>query len=205
MDKIAAFDTLSTNNHIQMCKILLPSLPKDKQYLFAVLIKFWELSYVIKCGQKLLCSPDCNSPGSPDYQSVCKELLPYCDQKEAASLQTMLQLLGMMDTIKTIAPLLDLMKQMQSESGEGSNSTFMPDLSSLFSMGNLTGNPQGDSPENFPGNIFGGSVSPELFDMLGSFFHAADYSKGEPQKETPDLQAEESDIDVSDRTNDTSK
>lgn len=45
LDKVAAFDTLFTTNHIQMCKVLLSYLPAPYQSTLAVYIKLAELNY----------------------------------------------------------------------------------------------------------------------------------------------------------------
>ena len=46
-NKVAAFDTLFSNNHIQMLKIILPYMDNQTQKSMAVYIKFLELNYTI--------------------------------------------------------------------------------------------------------------------------------------------------------------
>lgn len=159
MDQIAAFDTLFTNNHIQICKLLLPSLPKDKQYLFAILIKFWELDYVVRHGKKLVCPSSDSQSGSPDYQKLCNDILPYCDENETKMVQSILQILKTLDTVKTLAPLMELMKQMQTttDAAENPSGGSMPDLGSILSMSGL----------------FGDSDSSDLMGLFDSFLHTS--------------------------------
>lgn len=165
MDQIAAFDTLFTNNHIQICKLLLPTLPKDKQYLLAILIKLWELDYVIRHGRQISCPSTCDDGKSPDYQKLCRDILPYCSKKESGMVQSILQMLNTLDTVKSLSPLLELVKQMQtSTDGDDSKGPSMPDIGSLLSMGDL----------------LGGSISPEMMGMFDSLFHAAENTENEP-------------------------
>ena len=46
-NKVAAFDTLFSNNHIQMLKVILPYMDNQTQKSMAVYIKFLELNYTI--------------------------------------------------------------------------------------------------------------------------------------------------------------
>ena len=46
-DKIQAFDTLFTNNHIQVYKILLPYFEPPMQKQLAVFIKYMEFRYTL--------------------------------------------------------------------------------------------------------------------------------------------------------------
>ncbi|MBR1692428.1 MAG: hypothetical protein IJ711_06580 [Lachnospiraceae bacterium] len=83
-----------------------------------------------------------------------------------------LQILNTLDTVKSLSPLLDLMKQMQTASDDSGSdaSSAMPDISSLLQMGDL----------------FGSNGNPELFGMFESFLHAADAGGGDAASETAD-------------------
>lgn len=141
MDRIAAFDTLYTNNHIQMGKLLLPLLPKDKQYYFAIFIKYMELQHTIKYGKKLLYHIENGEKETINYQNLCQEFLPYCDQQEEKLVKQILSFLKTMETFNSLKPIMEMMNQFSmTGSGEGGDSSGF-DFSSLFSMGDfLQGN-----------------------------------------------------------------
>lgn len=136
MDKIAAFDTLYTNNHIQICKLLLPLLPKDKQYFFAIFIKFLELQHTIQYGQKLLFQTE-NCNASINYQNLCQDVLPYCTQEEEHLVKKILELLKTMDTVNSLKPLMEMMNQFHMSGPEEGRDSSAFDFSSLFSMGDF--------------------------------------------------------------------
>ena len=54
-EKIVAFDTLFSNNHIQILKVMLPYLDNHLQKLGAVYIKFLELQYTMDFCRKHHC------------------------------------------------------------------------------------------------------------------------------------------------------
>ena len=126
MDRIAAFDTLYTNNHVQICKLILPLLPKDKQYYLAIFIKFLELQHTIKYGQKLQIETTTPNDSKPNYQNLCKEALPYCTAEEENLVKMILNLLNAMDTFESLKPFMDLLGQF--------NDSPLGDLSSMTDL-----------------------------------------------------------------------
>lgn len=46
-NRVIAFDTLFSTNHIQMLKVMLPYLDNQMQKFMAIYIKFLELNYTI--------------------------------------------------------------------------------------------------------------------------------------------------------------
>ena len=90
-DGIAIFDTLSTNNHICMMKLLLPLLSPSMQKGFAIYIKFQELQYTLQYFTKHpLGLVGANTTGaSPDTNAVLDSILPYCAEKERQRLTQM--------------------------------------------------------------------------------------------------------------------
>lgn len=150
MDKIAAFDTLYTNNHIQICKLLFPLIPKDKQYYFAIFIKFLELQHTIQYGQKLQYQSDDCKCEKLDYKDLCQEVLPYCTHEEEQFVRKLQDILKAMDTFQSLKPMFEMMNQF-SMSGNGEGGDFSGfDISSLFSMGDL----------------FQGNLNPDLLNNL---------------------------------------
>ena len=89
---ITAFDSLFTNNQIQMLKILLPRLAPEHQVGFAVYIKFLELQYAFTflrrhSGKQLFgnvkqLSADFFQGDNSDTIELLDELLPFSGPKE---------------------------------------------------------------------------------------------------------------------------
>ena len=93
VEKIYAFDTLYTTNHIQMLKILLPCLNPPLQKTLALYIKFLELCYTFSF---LKAHPNgikgCGFDKPPtDWQIISDELLPYLSPEEAERIRQMKQ------------------------------------------------------------------------------------------------------------------
>ena len=83
-NKVIAFDTLFSTNHISMLKVMLPYMENQMQKSMAVYIKFLELNYTIDFYRKHP-HPICgcmDKEGPPDLLRLCTELLPYCTEEE---------------------------------------------------------------------------------------------------------------------------
>lgn len=119
-NKVAAFDTLFSNNHIQMLKVILPYMDNQTQKSMAVYIKFLELNYTIDFYKKNpypLCG--CmEKETSFDLQKMCRELLPYCTDEERKKIEQIRGLLQGMEMYKEMSKTMEMMKD------------FMPDPAS---------------------------------------------------------------------------
>lgn len=163
--KIIAFDTLFSNNHIQMLKILLPYMNHQLQSHIAVYIKFMELNYTFylyKNHVSMLCG-FFKKEGSPEFSHICDELLPFCSAKEKKQIEQLKSLFGNMKMYQDIMNTMEMMKE------------FMPD----FDINNLfqtTDNLQDSATAgNFDiMNMLMNMLSPEqkeMFDLFGGDFH----------------------------------
>lgn len=131
-DKITAFDTLFSTNHIQMLKILLSYSDTQSQKFLAVYIKFLELNYTIefcKRNQHMQseCFPLCGCTTrdfSPDIQKLCAELLPFCTETEKKQLEQIKNLFQGMSMATEMSKTLEMIKE------------FMPDMSDFSPDGN---------------------------------------------------------------------
>lgn len=149
MDHIAAFDTLYTNNHIQILKLLLPCLPKDKQYFGALFIKYLELQYILKYG-KQLCQ---NTDNKPDYIKLCHDVMPYCTKEEAHMVESIQNMFQTFETFKSMQSMLEIFAPLSGENGQSDNGF---DFSSIMNMGNLfSGDMNLDSLKNMMGTFMG--------------------------------------------------
>lgn len=108
-DKIAAFDTLYTSNHIQIMKLALPLMPRDKQYYGAIFIKYMELNYTLSLG-KYLKNQLCACSGLENYgmENFLKEVLPFCTEKEAERIKKINQMMNSFKTFQEMKSMMDM-------------------------------------------------------------------------------------------------
>lgn len=162
-NKVIAFDTLFSTNHIAMLKIMLPYMDNQSQKSLAVYIKFLELNYTISFYKNHPC-PVCGClerEASPDIHKLCGELLPYCTVEERRQVEQVQNLLQSMKMYQEMSKTMEMMKD------------FMPD------MGNFTdlftgGSASGGEPEPDIMNVLMNMLSPEqkeMFQMFGGNHH----------------------------------
>jgi len=78
-DRVSAFDTLFTNNHIRMLKIVMPLFEPSMQRHIAVYIKYLELQYTLSYFNKYNLPP---FSGSVDTHTLLGDIIPYCSPEE---------------------------------------------------------------------------------------------------------------------------
>ena len=114
IDKAAAFDTLFTNNRIQILKTLAYYIDPHLLKGLAVYIKFLELQYTLALFRKhpetALHRFPLSSDGSSLAGELCSDLMPLCDETQKASLQ---QITQMLDNIHNFQEMMDMAKSMQ--------------------------------------------------------------------------------------------
>lgn len=150
-NKVIAFDTLFSTNHISMLKVMLPYMDNQMQKSMAIYIKFLELNYTIDFYRQHpfpLCG--CmEKENSPDLLKLCSELLPYCTEAERKQLEQIRGIFQSMEMYKEMSKTMDLMKD------------FMPEMSSFF---------QAAQDDNASGSSASGSDTASGFngpDMMG--------------------------------------
>jgi len=124
-DKVMAFDTLFTNNHIKMLKVLVFYLDSPLQNMLAVYIKFLELQHTLKylnsnilpsttpcssCGNINI--PFLSFLGNIDIGNLCHDIIPYCTDTERDKVQSISQMFQMMDNFKQISETMEMMKEL---------------------------------------------------------------------------------------------
>ncbi len=171
-NKITAFDTLFSTNHIQMLKIILSYTDNQMQKSLAVYIKFLELNYTIDF-YKRTPYPLCGcikQETSFDIFKMCDELFPYCTETEKKQIEQIRNIFQSMEMYKEMSKTMEIMKD------------FMPDMGNMFQSDYDT-NQKNDSPHesdqgsgNFDMmNMLMNMLSPkqkEMFEMLGGDTHA---------------------------------
>lgn len=154
-DKIAAFDTLYTTNHIQMLKILFPIVKKELRHHLAVYIKYLELQYTLSLREGSPFSLNsCSDEETPpvDLSALCDELSPFCTDRERSYLIQLKNMQNMMKQYRELEAAMSMMKELfpegmgNSDSGDGEGSGFFnfspdmlaqllsPEQQALFSM-----------------------------------------------------------------------
>lgn len=130
-DQVLAFDTLYTNNHIQMLKVLLPHLPRGQKNQFAVFIKYMELQYTITLTEKQknqinICTASYDSTPI-DWNGLLKELQPYCtttEKRKMSQIKEMMntfQMLQEMDKYKEMFSSISSFQNDESNESEGAS------------------------------------------------------------------------------------
>ena len=133
-DKIQAFDSIYTTNHIQMYKLLLPYFQPQMQKKLAIYIKLSELQYTLSYfhTHPYACQP---KQPVPDTECLCKELFPYCTPDEKNKLDKLIQYSSTMKNAKEMMETMEMMKEMCPDGmpfGKGSDD--MPDIAQILSM-----------------------------------------------------------------------
>jgi len=130
-DKILAFDTLFTTNHIQIMKILLNYVEPSQQKTMAVYIKFMELQYTISFFRKHPHSalPHSSKETSFNASKLLEEIIPLCSPSEQEKFH---QIKNMMGTYENMQEMMETMQMMKDLFPEGEGPLGM-DPSTLFS------------------------------------------------------------------------
>ena len=173
-DGIAVFDTLFTNNHICMMKLLLPLLSPSMQKGIAIYIKFQELQYTLQYFTRHpLGLVGTNIGTAPaDTNAVLDSILPFCAEKERQSLTQMKNMLQTMQNLKDMMEMMETMKELFPEgfvgSGNGNGMDFSQ-MAEMFSAGSGNGNGMDFSQMAEMFSAFGGGgISPDIMATFGS-------------------------------------
>lgn len=153
-DKITAFDTLFTTNHIQMLKILMPYFEPHMRRQLAVYIKYLELRFALSyfdsashelygCAGGYGNTHDGDPFGREEFNigKICSEILPYCTNEEKQKVEQISGLFRSMEMYKEMSQTFEMMKE------------FMPDFSPDFLsnlMPDFPSGKTGESPDSRP-------------------------------------------------------
>lgn len=126
-DRVLAFDTLFTNNHIKMLKIVMPFFDASMQHYLAVYIKYLELQYTLSYTGNYHFPSSC---GSSDVHTLLRDITPYCSSQEKSKVKQAEQLLSAMENYQNMMEMMAMMKEIFPESDSGGINSDM--LSGLF-------------------------------------------------------------------------
>lgn len=147
---ITAFDSLFTNNRIQMLKILLPRLAPEQQSGFAVYIKLLELQYTLSFlrrhpGARLLgngqqLSANFLQGDNEDTLQLLEELLPFSSPTERSKIENMKNMIANFKKMQDMMEMLQMLQELFPEGMGGDNPMDFfsgmsdMDMSSIFQM-----------------------------------------------------------------------
>lgn len=167
-DKITAFDTLFTNNHIQILKIVMTYCDNQLQKKIAVYIKYLELQYTLAyynshpselCG----CSFEKNEF---NISNLCSEILPFCTKEEKQKVEQISGFLRTIEMYKEMSKTFELMKDIFPDGfGDGFPFGMSPDGTPDSDGGNMNNNTNNNMVD-----MLMGMLSPEqktMFEMFG--------------------------------------
>lgn len=109
-DKILAFDTLYTNNQIQLYKIMLPYFQPSLQHTIAILIKYMELRYTIGFYNSPICNP--YKEQDFDIAKMCDDFIPYCTPSQQQMMANIKNMLQTMENAKEMMATFEMMKEL---------------------------------------------------------------------------------------------
>lgn len=132
-DKIMAFDTLFTTNHIRMLKLLLGYLEPPLQGQLAVYIKFMELQYTLSVFHQ---NPSasfsvCTGYDRGEFTDLLEEMIPFCDTEEK---EKILNIRNMISNLKNMQEMMEMIQMMQEVSPDMFSGFGDTDMSQMMEM-----------------------------------------------------------------------
>lgn len=127
-DRVTAFDSLFTTNHIQMLKLLLSYMEPPVQRQLAIYIKFLELEYTLRFFQNhpaatMPLSPGLNRPEN-GIGGLLDDILPFCSDAEKEKIMNFKNMYRNMENIQEMMQTIEMLREISPElfSGSGSSS-----------------------------------------------------------------------------------
>jgi len=128
-DKVTAFDSLFTTNHIQMLKILLSFLKPPLQGKVAVYIRFLEFQYTLRfftenpyaavfSAGSVPPSPFSGSGDAGGFSALFDEMLPYCDMREREQLRNLQNMLKNMENMQQMMQMVQMLQEVFPSNGD---------------------------------------------------------------------------------------
>lgn len=150
-DRVLAFDSLFTTNHIQMFKILLGYVEPSMQGKLAVYIKFLEFQYTLQLIRDHPSISVTPAQSNHNMTALLDEILPLCSPADRDKIQG---LKNMFQTMENMQEMMQMMEMLQEISPE------------LFQGGSVVGG-MGAAQDADGGNSSGGGMDfMQLLNML---------------------------------------
>lgn len=137
-DRVLAFDSLFTTNHIQMLKLLVGYMEPSIQGKLAVYIKFQELFYTLKLITEhptLSLSPCMSEENTYTIPILLDNILPFCTPEEKNKIQNLKNMFQNMENIKEMMQMIEMIQEISPElfAGDSANSGNI-DFSQMMGM-----------------------------------------------------------------------
>lgn len=136
-DKIKVFDSLFTNNQIQIFKILLPYFEPGMQKSLAIYIKFMEFQYTLTYFEQYpnACMPKETIDTS---EKIWNEILPFCSSSQKTQIEQLSKMFANMKNMQEMMDNVSMIKDMFPDGfsfeNMGNQDGTMPDISQIFQM-----------------------------------------------------------------------
>lgn len=120
-EAVAAFDTLYTNNHIQILKVLLPYFDNKGRKHLAVLIKFMELRYTLEYFSRhaaldaASCEERRGSGKQPDIVKIFEQIKNFCTPSERAMFDQLANMKKSMEMYEEMMSMMQMFSQLMPE------------------------------------------------------------------------------------------
>lgn len=142
-EAILAFDTLYTNNHMKILKLLMPFVDEKHQKMLAIFIKWQELVFTMdffKHYSVSLYSSDFSRKTTVNIEELLPLISSYCNKQEQEILNQFGQIKNMMNMMDSIQEYLPFIQQIMSTMSDNGNP--------LGNIGNLGNNNMMDMLKN---------------------------------------------------------
>ena len=131
---VISFDTLYTNNHIQILKVLLPYFDPGSRKNLAILIKFMELQYTMDYFSRhplALQAASCD-PKQPDIVEIFEQIKNFCTPSEKAMFEQLASMKKSMEMYEEMMSAMQLLEQFSS--GNGGRPPVPPESANPFDL-----------------------------------------------------------------------
>lgn len=101
---LTPFDNMTQTREMQMLKTILPYMKEEQKKQFAILIKYMELQNTIQVfshADKVMSMCSADDTGN-SMLGMLNELRQFCTEKEQETLDTVTNMLSMMETYETL-------------------------------------------------------------------------------------------------------
>lgn len=123
-DRVLAFDSLFTTNHIQILKLLVGYMDSPIQGKLAVYIKFQELFYTLKLITEhptISISPCFSCETDKSIPLLLESILPFCTPDEKEKIQNLRNMFQNMENMKEMMQMIELLQELSPELFTGGN------------------------------------------------------------------------------------
>ena len=125
-EAVIAFDTLYTQNHIQILKILLPYFDPYGQNHLAVWIKYLELRYTLEYVSRHPSHPYKNQTSgtsSPDFAVLFEQIKNFCSPQEKALFGELLNLQKNLELFEEMKGMMQLFETLRESAPDADTDT----------------------------------------------------------------------------------